>query len=123
MAKRATLTSQLRTIEAKLAKTKSDRADLVKARGELASAQTSLADTQHKLTVLRDAVPGAFETAKADYLAEIDARAPQLEQVFADTLNAGFRGIYLSTMAAALLAAVLLLLYPSRRRTDERMPA
>jgi EmrB/QacA subfamily drug resistance transporter len=123
VAKRATLTSQLRTIEAKLAKTKSDRADLVKARGELASAQTSLADTQHKLTVLRDAVPGAFETAKADYLAEIDARAPQLEQVFADTLNAGFRGIYLSTMAAALLAAVLLLLYPSRRRTDERMPA
>jgi EmrB/QacA subfamily drug resistance transporter len=122
VAKRATLTSQLRTIEAKLAKANSGRDDLVKARDELASAQTDLADTQHKLTVLRDAVPGAFETAKADYLAEIDARAPQLEQVFADTLNTGFRGIYLATMTAALLAAVLLLLYPSRRRTDERMP-
>ena len=106
VAKRAKLSSQLTTIEKKLAKAKTDRSGLVKARDELASALTDLADTQTKLTALRDAVPGAFETAKNDYLAEIDARAPQLQQTFADTLNDGFRGIYLSTMAAALLAGV-----------------
>ena len=66
--------------------------------------------------MLRDAVPAAFEAAKSDYLAEIDARAPVLEQVFSDTLNSGFRGIYLSTMTAALLAGALLLLHPRRRR-------
>lgn len=116
VAKRTKLTGELTTIEAKLAKAKTDRTDLVKARDELASAQSDLADTARKLTELRDAVPEAFEQAKADYLAEIDARAPQLQQVFADTLNGGFRGIYLSTMAASLLAGVLLLLYPARRR-------
>ena len=125
IAKRATLTSQLHTIEAKLAAAKSDRADLVKARDDLASAKTDLAETKRQLTVLRDAVPGAFETAKLDYLAEIDARAPQLQQTFADTLNSGFRGIYLSTMSAALLAGLLLLLYPAGRRgaaTDQAPP-
>jgi EmrB/QacA subfamily drug resistance transporter len=116
VAKRTKLAGELTTIEAKLAKAKTDRADLVKARDDLASAQSDLADTARKLTELRDAVPGAFEQAKADYLAEIEARAPQLQQVFADTLNGGFRGIYLSTMAASLLAGVLLLLYPARRR-------
>lgn len=118
VAKRAALSAQLRTIETKLAKAKSDRADLVTARDKVASAQVDLTETARKLTVLRDAVPGAFETAKNDYLAEIDARAPQIEQVFSDTLNGGFRGIYLSTMAASLLAGVLLLLYPRRRRTS-----
>lgn len=122
IAKRASLTAELTTIEAKLARAKSDRADLVRAREELASAQAELADTSRKLTELRDAVPGAFQTAKANYLAEIDARAPQLQQAFADTLNTGFRGIYLSTMTAALLAAVLLLVYPARRRASSRDP-
>jgi EmrB/QacA subfamily drug resistance transporter len=123
VAKRAKLIAQLGTIEAKLAKAKTDRGDLVTARDELASAKTDLAETKRQLTVLRDAVPGAFETAKTDYLAEIDARAPQLQQTFADTLNSGFRGIYLSTMTASLLAGVLLLLYPGRRRRTKEDPA
>lgn len=118
VAKRAKLTGELATIEAKLAKAKADRTDLVKARDDLASTQADLADTTRKLTELRDAVPGAFEQAKADYLAEIDALAPQLEETFAATLNSGFRGIYLSTAAASLLAGLLLLLYPARRRAS-----
>ena len=89
----------------------------MKARDELSEALISLAEIRTKLITLRDAVPGAFDTAKANYLAEIDARAPALEQAFADTLNTGFKGIYLSTMAAALLAGLLLVAYPRRSGT------
>jgi len=113
-AKRAALSRQLATVERKLAAAIKDRRTLVATRDELASARSDLADTAHKLTVLRDAVPGAFETAKDDYLAEIDKRAPIIEQTFATTLNGGFRGIYLSTLVASLLAALLLALYPKR---------
>jgi EmrB/QacA subfamily drug resistance transporter len=113
-AKRTDLQRQLTTLEGKLDQAVIDRAKLVKARNSLTDALDDLADTQHKLTVLRDAVPGAFAAAKSDYLAEIDALSPTLERTFADTLNTGFRGIYASTMAASLLAGLLLLLYPRR---------
>lgn len=90
----------------------------MKARDEIATALTDLADTSRKLTILRDAVPAAFETAKEDYVAEIRKRSAALETTFADTLNGGFRNIYFSTIAAGLLAALLLALYPRRARTD-----
>jgi EmrB/QacA subfamily drug resistance transporter len=108
---RTKLRQQVITIEAKRDKAITSRADLITARNDLATAQTDLADTAAKLTVLRDAVPGAFETAKNNYLAQIDARAPQLQQTFVDTLNGGFRGIFSSTMVSGLLALLLLLGY------------
>lgn len=117
VAKRAALSTQLHQIQDKLTRAVAQRKDLVKARDELSEALISLAEIRTKLITLRDAVPGAFDTAKANYLAEIDARAPALEQAFADTLNTGFKGIYLSTMAAALLAGLLLVAYPRRSGT------
>jgi EmrB/QacA subfamily drug resistance transporter len=114
VAKRADLSRQLTTLEGKLAKAVKDRTKLVEARTELETAAADLVDTRRKLVVLRDAVPGAFETAKDDYLAQIDTLSPTLEKTFADTLNGGFRGIYLSTMVAGVLAALLLALYPRR---------
>jgi EmrB/QacA subfamily drug resistance transporter len=116
--KRAKLHHQLDAITAKRADAISSRATLVKTRDELASAQADLADTTTKLTVLRDAVPAAFETAKHNYLNEIDARAPQLEQTFVATLNTGFAGIFAATGTACALALGLLLLYPRRRITS-----
>lgn len=120
VAGRAALQTRLETLETKLARAEADRAELVEARDELAAAADEIADTRRKLVALRDAVPGAFDTARADYLAQIDALAPELEQAFADTLNGGFRNIYLATLVASLLAAGLLLLYPGR---SEDVPA
>lgn len=120
IAKRSTLRSSLATLEGKLAKAGKDRAKLVDAGEELASARAELTDSRSKLVVLRDAVPGAFETSRKEYLAKIDELGPTLQTTFANTLNEGFRGIYLSTLVASLLAALLLVLYPSRRKpTDE----
>jgi EmrB/QacA subfamily drug resistance transporter len=119
-AKRATLQRQLVTLEGKRADAIASRDKLVKARSEMATALADLEDTSRKLTILRDAVPAAFETAKQDYVAEIRKRSTTLETTFASTLNGGFRNIYFSTIAASLLAALLLALYPRRAaRQDE----
>lgn len=42
----------------------------------------SFRDTIEKMTVLKDAVPGAFDTAKQNYLAEIDQRSTVIESEF-----------------------------------------
>jgi peptidoglycan hydrolase CwlO-like protein len=118
-AQRATLSSQLATIETKLSSAKTSRSDLISARNQLVTAQADLADTSRKLTVLRDAVPGAFDTAKSNYLAEIDARGPQLEQTFVHTLNTGFFGIFSASAVSAVVALLLLLGYPRRRPSAE----
>lgn len=119
ISKRTTLSAQLATIEKKLSSAEVSRSDLISTRAELSSASADLSDTSRKLTVLRNAVPGAFEKAKADYLAQIDARAPQLEQTFVDTLNQGFFGIFAATMGAGLSALLILLGYPRRRIGDD----
>jgi EmrB/QacA subfamily drug resistance transporter len=119
VAKRDTLDGKLETTLAKRDKAIADRRDLRTARDETAQATDDLAETSRQLTVLRDAVPGTFETAGADYLAQIDALGPTLERTFADTLNGGFRNIYLSTLVASLLAGLLLLLYPRRGRRPD----
>lgn len=116
--KRAHLRLQLSGLERKLDNALADRAKLVAAREELATVSSDLTETGRRLVVLRDAVPGAFDTARDDYLAKIEELSPTLEKTFQDTLNVGFRGIYLSTLAAAVLAALLLALYPGRTRTD-----
>lgn len=76
------------------------------------------AASRDKLVVLRDAVPGAFETSRQEYLAKIDELSPTLQSTFATTLNGGFRGIYLATLITGVLATVLLVLYPSRRKDE-----
>ena len=126
---RAELARQRATTVRKLAELRDDRAELrgkladaVEAREDLREAQAGmqdalveLADTGEKLVVLRDAVPGAFSQAQATYLSEIDELAPTLERTFAQTLNIGFRSIYLSTLSTGVLGALLLLVYPRRR--------
>lgn len=117
IAKRAALRSQLVTLESKQAKAKASRTTLITTRKQLAATTTELTDITGKLTVLRDAVPSAFATAKADYLAQIDARALTVQNTFAATLNQGFLGIFAVTGIMSLAGLVLVLIYPRRLRT------
>jgi len=81
-------------------------------------ARAELEDTRTKMVELRDAVPGAFDEALATYLAEVDARGPQLEQTFQTTLNEGFVGVFGLYAAAAALSLAVLPLIPGRREDD-----
>lgn len=91
------------------------RADLAAGRDKVVAAQADLAETRRQMTVLHDAVPGAFDTALTSYLAEIDARGPQLEATFQSTLGEGFRGVFAVYGFACALMLVLLPLIPRRR--------
>lgn len=109
-------------VQAQLDATRAQQDGMRAALAKVDGTRTTLVTMQQQLTELKDAVPGAFETAKQNYLAEIDARAPQLRSVFAGTLNEGFKGIYATTAAACVAAGLLLLAYPGgrpRRAADD----
>lgn len=73
--------------------------------------KTVLLTTVTQMQALKDAVPAAFDTAKADYLNQIEARRPVIEATFRDTLNVGFRQVYLIVMISSVLGLAFLIFY------------
>ena len=79
------------------------------------AARTELATTASQLQELSDAVPGAFEQAKQDYIAELRAGGPALEATFQHELNMGFVNLFWFYGAASALMLVLLVFIPGRK--------
>lgn len=68
-----------------------------------------------QLTTLKEAVPGAFDTALENYLSEIEQNRNAIDRAFQDTLNEGFRQIYLTIVVAAAVAILLVLFYDRKK--------
>ncbi|PKM73430.1 MAG: MFS transporter [Firmicutes bacterium HGW-Firmicutes-16] len=86
-------------------------AGMTAAKGEM---ETLLTEMQS----LRYAIPGAFDSAKNDYLEEIDAKAGDIESAYQSTVNYGYRSIYVTVSVAAALAILLLLFYRKKKTKD-----
>lgn len=72
-----------------------------------------------QMQTLHDAIPEAFDKAKADYLAEIDSRNNQLESTYQSTLNTGYQDMFLVVTGAAVGALFSLLFYRKKRSKVE----
>lgn len=124
---------QLKSMVKDMKKSKSDlvksrnkaiasRESMLSAMAQMEEAAAEIKDTQDKMQIMRDALPGAFDKAKEQYLVSIDEEAPMIEKVFQDTLNAGFKNVYWTSFVAAAIAILLLIFYSSRKE-KERMAA
>lgn len=80
------------------------------------AAVTQMTGTVDKMNTLKEALPGAFDTAKADYLTEIENKRDVIEQEFQGTLNNGFKQVYSTVAIASLLAMIVLLLYRENKK-------
>lgn len=78
---------------------------------KIEAVKADMNDIVNKMTVMKDAVPKAFEEANKNYLAEIDKLSPKIQSEFQDTLNVGFSQIYLTTGIASLMALIILMFY------------
>jgi Arabinose efflux permease len=79
------------------------------------AAKASMTDTINKMNILNDAVPKAFETAKKNYLAEIDQLNSKIETEFQDTLDGGFKQVYMTVTISSILGLLLLVLYRRKK--------
>lgn len=74
-----------------------------------------LADTVSKLEEVKAAIPGKFDEAEENYLAEIDEAGPQIQEAYRSTLGEGFQGMALFVAACCALGLLVLLPYRERR--------
>ena len=68
-----------------------------------------------EMQTLNAAIPGAFETAKTDYLAQLDAKSGEIENVYQSTLNRGYQSIYVTAAVSAAIAILLLMFYRKKK--------
>ncbi len=83
----------------------------------LTGAKAEIDDTISKMITLKDAIPIAFDTAKASYLSELENLQGPIESEFQATLNKGFKELYLTVTVASLLGLGILLLYRKKKET------
>lgn len=109
------LKSAIAAMQAKIQQSQASQAEMKKAAAAMDGSIAQMKTLADHMIAMSAAVPGAFDTALANYLAEIDKRSDEIEGAFQSTLNNGFRDIYLTTVIAAGAALLLVLLYDSKR--------
>lgn len=82
---------------------------------EMQQAYDSLAETIAQLEEADAAIPGLFDEAEANYLTSIDDNAEQIQQVYQQTLNGGFRGMAIFVAIVALIGLLVLVPYKDNR--------
>jgi hypothetical protein len=88
---------------------------MVGALQSMKTSQSQMKDTQNKMAILKDAIPGSFEKAKSDYLSEIDKSKGKIEGEFQKTLNGGFKQVYLTVAISSFIALAILSFYKRKR--------
>ncbi len=115
---------------AQTAALKGQREGLAKARDELAAkaagmagasagiaaGRASLGEVIATTKALDAEIPVAFGKSRDSYLADIEARRPEIEKAFQTTLNIGFSQMYITVAVASVLGALVLAIYRQRKK-------
>lgn len=96
-------------------KMKAAKAKMGSAIAEMQNGIAEIKDAKWKMGELKAAIPGAFEQAETDYMNQIDAKSDEIQKVYQDTLNVGFRQMFIFTGVAACVGILLLLLYKRKK--------
>ena len=115
-------------ISAGINQVQAKRSSLVNAHTEMGNALAGIENgllqaqtTQEKMITLRNAIPGAFDEAKENYLAAIDAESDIIEDTYQSCLNVGFRQIFMLTAIGSAIGLILLALsgFVGRKESGE----
>lgn len=108
------LNSSINAMNAKIEKSKEQQKQMAEALKGMKTAKEQMTDCIKKMTILKNAVPKAFSTAKKDYLKKIDQKQDVLEAKFQEVLNGGFKQLYLTVTIASLIALIILCFYTKK---------
>lgn len=105
------LESAIATLSDQVDSARTSQTQMQVAIDSMADVKNQLTNMVNQMTIMKNAVPGAFETAKNDYLAAIDSRKTAIEDEFQRTLNNGFKQVYMTVAIASTLALIILAFY------------
>lgn len=118
-AKIAALQGAIAVLDGKIASSLQSQGQMSAAIEQMTTAKAEMETLLNEMQALNDAVPAAFETAKADYLAELDAKSGEIEGIYQSTINEGYRSIYLTASVSAAIAILLLMFYKKKKPIAE----
>ena len=104
-------------LKGKLDESKASRDHMKQGLDGMNAALAEMTDTTDKMTALKNAIPGAFETAKDNYLAEIENRRLLVETEFQTTMNTGYKQVYLTVTISSAAALAILAFYRKKKAT------
>jgi EmrB/QacA subfamily drug resistance transporter len=107
--------SSIDELKGKLEESKASQTQMKEGLDGMNAALAEMTDTTDKMTALRDAIPGAFETAKENYQAEIENRRLPVEAEFQKTMNTGYKQLYLTVTISSAAALVILAFYRKKK--------
>lgn len=117
-AARAELAQKIDDTKAQRAEMQDALAQMSAGQDELRGAAQSARDQQSLMlraqtlmAEIRDQMPEIFEQSKADYISAIDEHSADIEKVYQDTVNTGYRNMYLFLVAVNVVGLLLLALY------------
>ncbi|MDO4392883.1 MAG: MFS transporter [Bacillota bacterium] len=99
-------------------KMEASQKEMVQAMSKMKFTAVRLDKLNFKLGKLKEALPGAFDEAEKQYLVSIDERETAIEKIFQNTLNTGFKKIFLMVVVLSLLAMILLAGYSEKRESN-----
>lgn len=84
----------------------------------MAQREVLLNQTVQKMTELKDAIPGAFQASKDNYLQELKEMSPEIQKIYQSGLNQGFQRMYLLVAMLSALGIVVLSFYKTPQKTS-----
>ena len=103
------------SMEIKIDESKAQRNQLKSGIDKINASINEMETLTGHMAIMRDAVPGAFDDALDNYLQEIDNKSDIIEETFQNTLNEGFKDIYMLTVMVAAFALVMLSFYDVKK--------
>ena len=91
------------------------KTELLMAEQGMTNAQENITETIEKMTVLKESIPDAFESAKLSYADTINSKSSEIEKTFQTTLGKGFQQVYLTVVIASFIGIIILIFYKNKK--------
>lgn len=109
----------IEALKSQIDESKASQSQMQAGLDQMNAAVTDMTDTADKMTALKEAIPGAFDTAKENYLTEIENRRLPIEDEFRKTMNTGYKQLYLTVTISSAAALVILAFYRKKKNAPE----
>ena len=110
------LKTGISTLELKIQNSKKSKAEMESGIAQMKETLAELNTLLTQMTTLEKAVPKTFDKALVNYLDVVDSKGSKIEKSFQDTLNAGFKDIYITIIVTGAIAMTIL---PFYKKSDE----
>ncbi|MEG2051657.1 MAG: MFS transporter [Oscillospiraceae bacterium] len=114
------LKSNIGTLEGKIQSSEKSKAEMEVALKSMDQTLSEMTTLSSQMTALNGAVPGTFDKALENYIKVIGGKSGKIESTFQDTLNVGFKDIYLTTVVAGTIALIVLIFYKKKNEIESQ---